>query len=65
VSRSGEATPARRGDPATDQWTTIGPMLTGRNAQVVGVVAGKLYAIGGQATSAQNAVVATVEAYSP
>ncbi|MGH7801012.1 MAG: Kelch repeat-containing protein [Thermodesulfobacteriota bacterium] len=49
-------------DPATDTWTTKAPMPTARGFFGVGVMNGKLYAIGGFNSSG---FLATVEVYDP
>jgi N-acetylneuraminic acid mutarotase len=50
-------------DPGTNTWTTKVPMPTGRRALAVGVVGGKIYAIGGSGDVCVHC--ATVEEYDP
>ncbi len=49
--------------PADNSWTLRAPMLTGRDAFGVGVVNGRLYAVG--SSDGGGGGVATVEAYDP
>lgn len=51
-------------DPATNAWTTKAPMPTARFGMALEVVDGKIYAIGGQASSG-TATLSTVEVYDP
>lgn len=52
-------------DPGTDTWTTLAPMPTARNNAGVGVVAGKLYVVGGQQQCGPCIPLTTVEVYDP
>jgi N-acetylneuraminic acid mutarotase len=49
-------------DPATDTWTTVAPMPTGRSWLVAGVVNGLLYAVDGWDG---DRTLPTVEMYDP
>ncbi|MCI0633405.1 MAG: hypothetical protein L0206_05725 [Actinobacteria bacterium] len=54
-----------RYDPATDTWTSLADMATGRGGLGVAVVGDSLYAIGGRtgSTPCSGGVLATVERY--
>ncbi len=50
-------------DPVTDSWSNRAPMLTARGGHGVGVLEGKLYAIGGSVDCGVH--ISNVEAYDP
>ena len=53
-------------DPATNAWTTRAPMPTARAAMAAGVIAGKLYVVGGfQACYGPCPIYNTLEVYDP
>jgi N-acetylneuraminic acid mutarotase len=52
-------------DPATNQWTTMAPMPTGREGLAVGVVNNKIYAIGGVGRDCNPNPCTVVEEYDP
>src|ERR1051325_6021107 len=42
-------------DPASDRWNTKAPMPMARGALAVGVISGKIYAVGGVGNTGKNA----------
>src|SRR4029453_11082516 len=63
ISGEGPVSTVYENDPAADQWRTRSVMPTARGALAVGVIAGKIYAIGGVGSNRRNSNAN--EAYDP